>query len=71
MSQLTKEPSGTSFPRTDPSGEVDMEQLEYNLSLTPDQRMRQYMDWMEFVAVARKAGQYFYGVEPRASEAAE
>lgn len=73
MRQLTKEPAieSQSFPRTDPSGEVDMEQLEHNLSLTPDQRMRQYMQWMEFVEVVRQAGREYYGLEPRAPETAE
>lgn len=48
-----------------------MEQLEYNLSLTPDQRIRQYMDWLAFVDVIRAGGQEFYGVEPRTSATAD
>lgn len=76
MTQLIKEPSSSdplaaAFPRTDPTGEVDMEQLEYNLSLTPDQRMRQYMEWLEFVEVVRQAGREYYGLEPRTPETAE
>ena len=65
------DPLAAPFPRTDPTGEVDMEQLEYNLSLTPDQRMRQYMEWLEFIEVVRQAGREHYGMESRAAPAVE
>ncbi len=59
------------FPRTDETGEVDLEQIEFNLSLTPQERFEQYFEWMEFADVLRAAGRRFYGVETRAAEAAE
>ncbi|HWB54367.1 MAG TPA: hypothetical protein VG722_09240 [Tepidisphaeraceae bacterium] len=57
--------SSSDFPPADPSGDVDLEQLDFNLSLTPDQRMQQYMRWLEVVEAARQAGRDYYGMEPR------
>ena len=42
--------------RTDDSGELDLEQIEFNLSLTVEQRMEQYRQWMEFMQIAREIG---------------
>src|SRR5687768_12697816 len=42
--------------RTDESGEVDLEQVEQNLSLTPDQRLRQHLQWIEFARAVRASG---------------
>jgi hypothetical protein len=47
--------------RMDASGEVDLGQLEFNLSLTPLQRIEQNDAWVEFVQIARRAGQRLYG----------
>jgi len=35
--------------RTDESGEVDVEQIEFNLSLTPAERLRQHYRWRRSV----------------------
>ena len=50
-------------PRTDQSGDVDLEQLEYNLSLSPAERLRQNDRWAEFVRQLRDAGRAYYGEE--------
>ena len=47
--------------RMDASGEVDLGQLEFNLLLTPLQRIEQNDAWVEFVQIARRAGQRLYG----------
>ena len=52
--------------RTDASGETDLAQLEYNLSLTPEQRVEQYLQWLEFVELVREAGRRHRGLERRA-----
>jgi hypothetical protein len=67
-SKLLWDLTSADMPPTDPSGEIDIEQIEYNLSLTPDQRLRQYFDWLDFMHLARKAGRDFYGMELRVSE---
>ncbi len=47
-------------PPTDSSGDVDLEQLLYNLSLSPGERLRQNDRWAEFVGQLREAGREFY-----------
>ncbi len=42
--------------RTDESGEVDVEQIEFNLSLSPAERMRQHYRWRRSVERLRGAG---------------
>ncbi|HYE16967.1 MAG TPA: hypothetical protein VEA69_00860 [Tepidisphaeraceae bacterium] len=59
------------FPPLDDSGTVDLWQIRSNLSLTPEQRMEQYFQWMEFVRDVREAGARYYGVEPRSAETSE
>jgi hypothetical protein len=62
---FSPDPTSADWPvdvqRTDASGEVDMGQLQYNLSLTPLQRIEQNDDWAEFVQIARCAGQRLHG----------
>src|SRR3982750_1271389 len=41
--------------RTDSSGELDLEQIESNLSLTPAERLRQIEEFAEFLLAARRA----------------
>ena len=41
---------------TDESGEVDLSLLDYNLSLTPAERLRQNDRFAAFVQIAREAG---------------
>ena len=45
--------------RTDASGEVDLEQLEYQLSLTPAQRLEANDQWARFMDIVREAGRSF------------
>jgi hypothetical protein len=52
-------------------GGLDIEQLEYNLSLTPEQRIIQYMQWMEFVEMVREGSRKAYGMDLRAAAEAE
>jgi len=59
------------FPPMDKTGTVDLWQLRHNLSLTPEQRLEQYFNWLEFLEAAREAGRKLYGLEPRALKAAE
>lgn len=44
--------------RMDESGEVDVEQIRHNLSLTVEQRFEQYFAWM-----VREGGRQRYGAE--------
>jgi hypothetical protein len=46
--------------RMDASGEVDLGQLEFNLSLTPLERIEQNDAWVRFIQSARCAGQALY-----------
>ena len=57
--------------RTDASGEFDLGQLEYNLSLTPAQRVEQYLRWLEFVETAREAGRRHHAMERRSAAPTE
>ena len=47
---------------------IDMCQLEYLLTLTPEERLRRHDAALEFVIAARKAGIRYYGFDPRSSE---
>ena len=50
--------------RTDETGEVDLEQIQYNLSLRPAQRLEQNDRWAELVATLRAGGEKYYGRLP-------
>jgi hypothetical protein len=57
--------------RTDESGDVDLSLIEYNLSLTPTQRVEQHYQFRLFMQELRKAGEKLYGPavpDPQASE---
>jgi hypothetical protein len=56
--------------RIDPESGIDLEQLEYNLSLTVTQRLEQYFQWLEFVEIVREAGRKLHGMDPRPTEEA-
>jgi hypothetical protein len=49
------------FPPTDESGDVDLEQIRYNLSLTPGERLAQNDRALRFIDALREAGRKFYG----------
>ena len=57
--------------RTDASGEFDLSQLEYNLSLSPTQRLEQAEQWAEFIDIVREAGRKMHGLEHRDAPPAE
>lgn len=70
MSRMPKEklppflrPGIDDVQRMDESGEVDIEQIRHNLSLTPEQRFEQYFAWMEFIEMVREGGRQRYGAE--------
>jgi hypothetical protein len=67
MADVTDQPDDTGdrvdgwdFPPTDESGEVDLEQIRYNLSLTPGERLAQNDRALKFVEALREAGRKFY-----------
>jgi hypothetical protein len=47
---------------------IDMQQLEYLLTLSPWERVMRHDAARDFVLVARKAGIRYYGFDPRHSE---
>ena len=49
--------------RTDASGEFDLEQLEYNLSLSPSERLKRAQQFSEFLELVREAGRRMHGLE--------
>jgi hypothetical protein len=59
------------FPETDVTGDIDLSLIDYNLSLTPAERIRQHLAFARFVDVVRKAGAKHYGVDARSFEATE
>jgi hypothetical protein len=57
--------------RTDASGEFDLEQLEYNLSLSPTERLERAQQFSEFLEAVREAGRRAHGLECRDAAPAE
>lgn len=53
-------------PPTDESGDVDLEQIRHNLSLTPAQRLEQNDRWAHFMHALREAGRELYRDEANA-----
>jgi hypothetical protein len=49
------------FPPTDETGDVDLSQVEYCLSLTPAQRIEQNYHFRLFAEKLRQAGERYYG----------
>lgn len=55
---------------TDETGEIDLSLIEYNLSLTPAERLEQNDRFIQFVEIARAAGRKLgYGTNDGTSEA--
>ena len=48
---------------------IDINQLEYLLTLTPVERLRRHDAALAFVSAAREAGIRYYGFDPRSPEA--
>jgi len=59
------------FPETDVTGDIDLSLIDYNLSLSPAERIRQHLEFAQFVEVVRRAGAKHYGVDARTSEETE
>jgi hypothetical protein len=57
--------------RTDESGDVDLSLIEFNLTLTPTQRVEQHYRFRLFMQELRKAGEKLYGPAVSTPEAAE
>jgi hypothetical protein len=50
---------------------IDVSQLEYNLSLTPSDRLRQHESALTLVRALREAGIQYYGFDPRSPQTPE
>lgn len=50
---------------------IDVDQLDFLLTLTPAQRLRRHDAALELVRAAREAGIRYYGFDPRSPEASE
>jgi hypothetical protein len=61
------DPLGIQTLRQDPESGIDIAQLEYNLSLTVEQRIEQYFQWMAFVEILREAHRDLYRLAPRSA----
>ena len=64
------DPLGIQTLRQDPESGIDIAQLEHNLSLTVEQRIEQYFQWMEFIEILREASRQHHGMASRSPEAA-
>jgi hypothetical protein len=53
------------FPPTDESGDVDLEQIRYNLSLTPGERLARNDSAVRFFNALREGGRKFYEEQRR------
>ena len=47
---------------------IDLYQLEFNLSLTPAERLKQHDAALALMLAAREAGIQYYGFDPRSVE---
>jgi len=47
---------------------IDVDHLDYALSLTPAERLRRHDAALDLVRAARKAGKRYYGFDNRSSE---
>ncbi len=64
------DPNAMSDPPLDPwqaaiDYGIDVAQLEYNLTLTPAERIQQHDRALELVLALRQAGIRYYGFDPR------
>jgi hypothetical protein len=55
----------------DPTGHVDLAQIDCNLALTPAERIRQYEMFLEMARAFRQAGMRHYGFDPALDPPAE
>ena len=54
-------PGVDDVPRTDETGDVDLSLIEYNLSLTPAERLEQHYHARMLAERLRAAGERYYG----------
>jgi hypothetical protein len=59
------------YPELDPTGHVDISQIDCSLTMTPAQRIRQLEHLLEFARLAQAARIKLYGFDPSADPAAE
>jgi hypothetical protein len=52
------------LPPSDPTGDIDLNQIEWNLRLTPAERLRPIAAMREFAEAARAARIRRYGFDP-------
>jgi hypothetical protein len=52
------------FPEMDASETVDLRQIEYNLRLSPSQRLEQLDKWLQFIRGAHRAFRTRNGFDP-------
>ena len=53
-----------SRPELDPTGTVDLSQIEENLRLTPAERLRRLDEWVRFTLAAHRAFKERHGIDP-------
>ena len=59
------------YPELDPTGHVDLAQIDCNLMLTPAERNRQHEMFLEMARAFRRAGIRHYGFDPALDPPAE
>jgi hypothetical protein len=59
------------FPPTDESGEVDLSLIDYNLSLTVPERIRQHCEALKLVRRLETVRRQWYGPDDRDPEATD
>jgi hypothetical protein len=59
------------FPPMDPTGTVDLHQVESNLLLTPAERLRRHDEWLRFTRAAHRAPKQRHGIDPANIAAAD
>ncbi len=52
------------FPELDKSQTVDLNQIDFNLTLSPSQRLDQLDDWLRFIRAAHRAFRERHGFDP-------
>jgi len=58
------DPTQHKFPELDESETVDLAQIDYNLGLTPAQRLDQLDNWVRFIRVAHRLFRERHGFDP-------
>ena len=58
------DPPQSDFPKLDESETVDLGQIDFNLRLTPSQRLDQLDNWLTFIRGAHRAFRERHGFDP-------